>query len=128
MNFGTRPSVSRHSASTVALDISLPPLAPPPSEVRIGLARGSNCNVDDYFRRLVAGKTTADWRSRCSRVNVLQTAPERIADVRRVVRDVVHPGVRGEAGDVGYLVLGDPETGRALWRDALGERGSQRAQ
>jgi hypothetical protein len=35
---GTRPKVSRQSASTVALDIKLPPLAPPPSEVRIGLA------------------------------------------------------------------------------------------
>jgi hypothetical protein len=49
-----------------------------------------------------------------SRVNVLQTTPDRIADVSRVVRDVVHPGIRGEAGYVGYIVLGDRETGRAL--------------
>jgi hypothetical protein len=49
-----------------------------------------------------------------SRVNVLQTTPDRIADVRRVVRDVVHPGIRGEAGYVGYIVLGDRETGKAL--------------
>jgi len=49
-----------------------------------------------------------------SRVNVLQTEPDRIADVARVVRDVVHPGIRGEAGYVGYVVLGDRETGRAL--------------
>lgn len=49
-----------------------------------------------------------------SRVNFLQTAPERIVDVRRVVRDVVHPGIRDEAGYVGYIVLGDPDTGRAL--------------
>jgi len=49
-----------------------------------------------------------------SRVNVLQTEPDRIADVARVVRDVVHPGIRGEAGYVGYIVLGDRETGRAL--------------
>jgi hypothetical protein len=49
-----------------------------------------------------------------SRVNSLQTAPDRIADVARVVRDIVHPGIRGEPGYVGYIVLGDRETGRAL--------------
>jgi len=49
-----------------------------------------------------------------SRVNVLQTTPDRMADVVRVVRDVVHPGIRGEAGYVGYIVLGDRETGKAL--------------
>ena len=49
-----------------------------------------------------------------SRVNRLQTRPERLADVARVVRDVVHPGIRDESGYVGYIVLGDPETGRAL--------------
>jgi hypothetical protein len=49
-----------------------------------------------------------------SRVNVLQTTPDRIADVSRAVREVVHPGIRGEAGYVGYIVLGDRETGRAL--------------
>ncbi len=37
-----------------------------------------------------------------------------MADVVRVVRDVVHPGIRGEAGYVGYIVLGDRETGKAL--------------
>lgn len=49
-----------------------------------------------------------------SRVNVLQTTPDRMDDVARVVRDVVHPGIRGEAGYVGYIVLGDRETGKAL--------------
>jgi hypothetical protein len=49
-----------------------------------------------------------------SRVNTLQTTPERLADVPRVVRDVVHPGIRDEPGYVGYIVLGNRETGRAL--------------
>ena len=49
-----------------------------------------------------------------SRVNFLQTTPERLADVAEVVREVVHPGIRGEAGYVGYIVLGSRETGRAL--------------
>ena len=49
-----------------------------------------------------------------SRVNVLQTEPDRIADVARAVRDVVHSGIRGEAGYLGYIVLGDGETGKAL--------------
>lgn len=49
-----------------------------------------------------------------SRVNVLQTTPDRMDDVARVVRDVVHPGICGEAGYVGYIVLGDRETGKAL--------------
>ena len=49
-----------------------------------------------------------------SRVNFLQTTPDRLGDVGRVVRDVVHPGSRGEPGYVGYVVLGNPETGRAL--------------
>jgi hypothetical protein len=49
-----------------------------------------------------------------ARVNVLETTPERIADVAHVVRDVVHPGIRGETGYVGYIVLGDRDTGRAI--------------
>jgi hypothetical protein len=49
-----------------------------------------------------------------SRVNFLETTPNRIADVEQVVRDVVHPGIRDETGYVGYIVLGDPETGKAL--------------
>jgi hypothetical protein len=49
-----------------------------------------------------------------SRVNFLETAPGRIDDVARVVREVVHPGIRDEGGYVGYIVLGDRETGRAL--------------
>jgi hypothetical protein len=49
-----------------------------------------------------------------SRVNFLQTTPERIPDVARVVREVVHPGISGEAGYVGYIVLGNRETGRAI--------------
>jgi antibiotic biosynthesis monooxygenase len=49
-----------------------------------------------------------------SRVNFLQTTPDRMPDVARVVRDVVHPGIRDEAGYTGYIVLGNRETGRAL--------------
>jgi len=49
-----------------------------------------------------------------SRVNFLETEPGRIGDVARVVRDVVHPGIRNEAGYVGYIVLGDRENGKAL--------------
>jgi hypothetical protein len=47
-------------------------------------------------------------------VNFLQTTPERLPDVARVVRDVVHPGIRDEPGYAGYIVLGNRETGRAL--------------
>ena len=49
-----------------------------------------------------------------ARVNFLQTTSERIADVATVVRDIVHPGIREETGYVGYVVLGDSETGKAL--------------
>jgi quinol monooxygenase YgiN len=49
-----------------------------------------------------------------SRVNFLQTQPDRIDDVARVVREVVHPGISEERGYVGYIVLGDRETGKAL--------------
>jgi len=49
-----------------------------------------------------------------SRVNFLETAPERMDDVARVVREVVHPGISGEPGYRGYVVLGDRSTGRAL--------------
>jgi hypothetical protein len=49
-----------------------------------------------------------------SRVNFLETAPDRIPDVARVVRDVVHPRISLEPGYVGYIVLGDPKTGKAL--------------
>jgi hypothetical protein len=49
-----------------------------------------------------------------SRVNFLETAPERTDDVARVVRDVVHPGIRDEGGYVGYIVLGDRKAGKAL--------------
>jgi quinol monooxygenase YgiN len=49
-----------------------------------------------------------------SRVNFLETEPGRIGDVARVVREVVHPGIREEAGYVGYIVLGDRKTGKAL--------------
>jgi hypothetical protein len=49
-----------------------------------------------------------------SRVNFLATAPHRIGDVARVVREVVHPGIREEKGYVGNIVLGDRETGEAL--------------
>jgi hypothetical protein len=49
-----------------------------------------------------------------SRVNFLETAPDRIDDIARVMREVVHPGIRDEAGFVGYIVLGNRETGSAL--------------
>ena len=49
-----------------------------------------------------------------SRVNFLETAPDRIDDVARVVSEVVHPGIREQDGYVGYIVLGDRDSGRAL--------------
>ena len=49
-----------------------------------------------------------------SRVNFLETEPGRINDVARVVREVVHPGISGEDGYPGYIVLGNRETGTAL--------------
>jgi hypothetical protein len=63
-----------------------------------------------------------------SRVNFLQTTPDRIGDVGRVVRDVVHPGIRGEQGYAGYIVLGNGDTGRALgvtlWESGVAREGS----
>ena len=63
-----------------------------------------------------------------SRVNFLQTTPDRIDDVRRVVREVVHPGIRDEPGYAGYIVLGNHETGRALgvtlWESGAARKGS----
>lgn len=32
----------------------------------------------------------------------------------RAVRDIVHPGIRGEPGYRGYIVLANRETGRAI--------------
>ena len=49
-----------------------------------------------------------------SRVNFLETEPDRSDDVARVVREVVHPSISAEPGYAGYLVLADRETGRAL--------------
>ena len=49
-----------------------------------------------------------------SRVNFLETTPERMDDVARVVREIVHPGISEEPGYVGYIVLGDRDSGRAL--------------
>jgi quinol monooxygenase YgiN len=49
-----------------------------------------------------------------SRVNFLETTPERMDDVARVVREVVHPGISAEPGYVGYIVLGDRDGGKAL--------------
>jgi hypothetical protein len=67
-----------------------------------------------------------------ARVNFLQTTSERIADVATVVREVVHPGIRDETGFVGYVVLGDRETGKALgitlWQsEADRERSDEKA-
>ena len=57
-----------------------------------------------------------------SRVNTLQTAPDRIDDVAQAVRDLVHPGIKVEPGYRGYIVLGNRETGKAigvtLWESA----------
>jgi quinol monooxygenase YgiN len=49
-----------------------------------------------------------------SRVNFLQAERDRIGDVAQAVREIVHPGIREEDGYVGYIVLGDRETGRAI--------------
>ena len=63
-----------------------------------------------------------------SRVNFLETEPDRIEDVERVVREVVHPGIRDEPGFAGYIVLGDRETGGALgvtlWDDETAREAS----
>jgi hypothetical protein len=49
-----------------------------------------------------------------SRVNFLETTPERMDDVARVVGDIVHPAISEEPGYVGYIVLGDRVSGKAL--------------
>jgi quinol monooxygenase YgiN len=49
-----------------------------------------------------------------SRVNFLETAPDRVDDVARVVRELVHPAIREETGYVGYIVLADRTSGKAL--------------
>ena len=49
-----------------------------------------------------------------SRVNFLETTPDRIDDVARVVREIVHPGIREEPGYAGYIVLGDRASGKAV--------------
>jgi hypothetical protein len=65
-------------------------------------------------RDYLAAKRLMGGQKVFARVNFLQTTSERITDVARVVRDVVHPGIRDETGYVGYVVLGDRETGKAL--------------
>ena len=63
-----------------------------------------------------------------SRVNFLETDPDRSDDVARVVREVVHPNISAEPGYAGYLVLADRETGRALgvtlWESEADRQGS----
>jgi quinol monooxygenase YgiN len=49
-----------------------------------------------------------------SRVNFLETAPDRLDDVARVVRELVHPAISEEAGYVGYIVLADGTSGKAM--------------
>ena len=49
-----------------------------------------------------------------SRVNFLETTQDRIDDVARVVREIVHPGIREEPGYAGYIVLGDRASGKAV--------------
>jgi hypothetical protein len=80
----------------------------------------------------VRGSTLVGGQRVFARVNFLQTTSERITDVAAVVRDVVHPGIRDESGYVGYVVLGDRETGKAigvtLWQsDADRERSDEKA-
>jgi hypothetical protein len=62
---------------------------------------------------IIAG-THREERSVVSRVNFLETEPGRIADVARVVCEVVHPAISGEDDYAGYIVLGNRETGKAL--------------
>jgi hypothetical protein len=57
---------------------------------------------------------TAGGETVFSRVNFLETDRDRIDDVARVVREVVHPAISVEPGYAGYLVLGSRETGAAL--------------
>jgi hypothetical protein len=83
-------------------------------------------------RDYLAAKRLMGGQKVFARVNFLQTTSERIADVARVVREVVHPGIRDETGYVGYVVLGHRETGRALgvtlWQsEADRERSDERA-
>ena len=49
-----------------------------------------------------------------SRVAFLEVQPDRIDDVQRVVRDVVDAGLQGADGYIGYLVLGDRDSGRVI--------------
>ena len=49
-----------------------------------------------------------------SRVDSLETESNRIDDVARVVREVLHPRISEESGYVGYIVLGNRETGNAI--------------
>ncbi|MPZ47797.1 MAG: hypothetical protein GEU75_00500 [Dehalococcoidia bacterium] len=62
-----------------------------------------------------------------SRVNFLET-PGRIPDVTKVVHEVVQPGISKEPGYLGYIVLGDPTTGKALgitlWESEAARAGS----
>jgi hypothetical protein len=55
-----------------------------------------------------------EWVDMYSRVNFLETTPERLRDVARVVRDLVHPAISREEGYAGYVVLADPKSGKAL--------------
>jgi hypothetical protein len=49
-----------------------------------------------------------------SRVNFLEVIPDRMDEVARVVRDVVHPAISAEPGYVGHVVLGDSRAGKAV--------------
>ena len=49
-----------------------------------------------------------------SRVAFLEVPPDRIDDVQPVVRDVVDAALRDQDGYVGYLVLGDRDSGRVI--------------
>jgi quinol monooxygenase YgiN len=56
-----------------------------------------------------------------SRVAFLEVPPDRIEDVQPAVRDVVDAALRDEAGYIGYLVLGNRDSGQVigitLWED-----------
>jgi hypothetical protein len=58
-----------------------------------------------------------------SKVNLLETAPDRIDDVTPVVRGVVHPGMRGEGGYVGLQRPRSPEGGKGVTLWESGEAG-----
>src|SRR4029078_3690328 len=86
-----------------------PPVLPPP------IGRTFPCLIVPLLRHAQGSDGAAMPLWGCSVFasgNVPETTSDRIADVAQVVRDVVHPGIRGENGYVGYVVLGASHTGK----------------